>query len=100
MLQCDHEVRITEEGCLLATHAGALGVQLQMMSLDTFEQLAVPAHLFGSAAAFLSPDFTVTLNSTEDGRIISGASCSSAQDHTSSWQPDSTILGPLCLKSV
>ena len=42
------------------------------MSPETYEQITVADHLFGSAAAFLMPDMAVTINSTEDGQHLSG----------------------------
>jgi hypothetical protein len=42
------------------------------MSPDTFEQTAVPEHMFGDAAAFLAPDMRVTLNFAGDGQPLSG----------------------------
>ena len=57
-----------------APHAWACvaGEQLHLMSPETYEQITVPEHLFGSAAAFLVPDMAVTVNSTEDGQHLSG----------------------------
>ena len=51
------------------------------MSPETYEQITVPEHLFGSAAAFLVPYMAVTVNSTVDGQHLSGElnpSCLSA----------------------
>ena len=42
------------------------------MDLQTFEQEEVAASMFGSAAAFLVPDTTVTVNFAPDGRAVSG----------------------------
>ena len=42
------------------------------MDPQTFEQEEVSADLFGSAAAFLLPDITVTLNFAPDGKAVSG----------------------------
>ena len=53
------------------------GEQLHLMSLETYEQITVPEHLFGSAASFLAPDMAVTVNSTEDGQHLSGELASS-----------------------
>ena len=44
------------------------------MSPETYEQITIPEHLFGNAAAFLVPDMAVTINSTEDGQHLSGES--------------------------
>lgn len=42
------------------------------MDPQTFEQEEVAADLFGSGAAFLVPDITVTLNFAPDGKAVSG----------------------------
>ncbi len=42
------------------------------MDPQTFEQEEVAADIFGSAAAFLVPDVTVTLNIAPDGEAVSG----------------------------
>jgi len=42
------------------------------MDPQTFEQEEVSADLFGSAAAFLLPDITVTLNFAPNGKAVSG----------------------------
>ena len=42
------------------------------MDPQTFEQEEVAADVFGSAAAFLVPDITVTLNFAPDGVAVSG----------------------------
>lgn len=42
------------------------------MDTKTFEQEEVSVELFGSAAAFLVPDITVTLNFAPDGKAVSG----------------------------
>ena len=42
------------------------------MDPQTFEQEEVAADMFGSAAAFLVPDITVTLNIAPDGKAVSG----------------------------
>ena len=45
---------------------------LHLMDPNTFEQEEVPAELFGSGAAYLAPDASVTLLFGPDGKAVSG----------------------------
>ena len=46
--------------------------RLHLMDPQTFEQEEVAADMFGSAAAFLVPGTTITLNIAPDGKAVSG----------------------------
>ena len=80
---------------------------LHLMDPNTFEQEEVPAELFGSGAAYLAPDASVTLLFGTDGKALSGGqaiACSQARRQC----PCAVFMrvyviaacGPLCSEST